>query len=141
MAFKITATDQKRLTAAFGDLTAERAKLEDSVRVFNEAIAAARATLQADVDTFNEKVQAVRGLVEDVHRELDEEFDTRSDNWRDSEKGEQTRQWIDSIDSFAQELTDAALDSFPETLEFEDVIGDDPVDDYNELDKEPQLDV
>jgi len=140
MAFKITSADQKRLVAAFGDLTAEREKLEDSVSVFNEAIAAARATLQADVDSFNEKVQSVRGLVEDVHRELDEEFDARSDNWRDSEKGEQTRQWIDSVETFAQELTDASLDSFPETLAFEDVIGDDPTDDYNELDKEPQLD-
>jgi hypothetical protein len=52
----------------------------------------------------------------------------------------QTRQWIDSVDAFPQELTDASLDSFPETLAFEDVIGDDPVDDYNELDKEPTLD-
>jgi hypothetical protein len=57
MASKITATDQKRLAALFGDLTAERAKLEDCVRVFNEAIAAARAALQTDVDAFNEKVQ------------------------------------------------------------------------------------
>jgi len=140
MAFKITATDQKRLVAAFSDLTADRLKLEDSVRGFNEAIAAARAALQTHVDSFNEKVQAVRGLVEDVRRELEEELDTRSDNWQASEKGEQTKQWIDSIDSFAHELTDATLDGFPEALEFEDVIGDDPVDDYNELDKEPPVD-
>jgi hypothetical protein len=136
MAFKIKAADQKRIDAAFGELTAQRSTLEESVRVFNEAVAAARAKLEPDVDAYNEKVDAARGMLDDVHRELEDEFDDRSANWQNGDKGIATKEWIDSISALAEELTEAALDVFPESLEFEDVIGDDPAEGYNELDKE-----
>jgi hypothetical protein len=133
MAFKINTADQRRLGAAFDELTAQRSKLEDDVRAFNEAIGTARAVLQSSVETFNEKVQTARGLIDDLHREREDEFNGKSEHWQNSDKGVDTKEWIDSIDTLAQELTDATLDAFPETLEFEDVIGDDPADDYNEL--------
>ena len=136
MAFKIKAADQKRIEAAFGQLTAQRSTLEESVRVFNEAVAAARATLQLDVDAYNEKVDAARGVLDDVHRELEDEFDDKSANWQNGDKGIATKEWIDTISALTEELTEAALDVFPESLEFEDVIGEDPADGYNELDME-----
>ena len=136
MAFKIKAADQKRIEAAFGQLTAQRSTLEESGRVFNEAVAAARATLQLDVDAYNEKVDAARGVLDDVHRELEDEFDDKSANWQNGDKGIATKEWIDTISALTEELTEAALDVFPESLEFEDVIGEDPADGYTELDKE-----
>ena len=136
MAFKIKAADQKRIEAAFGQLTAQRSTLEESVRVFNEAVAAARATLQLDVDAYNEKVDAARGVLDDVHRELEDEFDDKSANLQNGDKGIATKEWIDTISALAEELTEAALDVFPESLEFEDVIGEDHADGYNELDME-----
>jgi hypothetical protein len=136
MVFKIEAADQKRIEAAFGQLTARRSTLEESVRVFNEAVAAARATLQLDVNAYNEKVDAARGVLDDVHRELEDEFDDKSANWQNGDKGIATKEWIDTIGALAEELTEAALDVFPESLEFEDVIGEDPADGYTELDKE-----
>jgi hypothetical protein len=136
MAFKIKAADRKRIEAAFGQLTAQRGTLEESVRVFNEALAAARALLQLDVDAYNEKVDEARGMLDDVHRELEDEFNDKSVNWQNSDKGIATKEWIDSISALTEELTEAALDGFPESLEFEDVIGDDPADGYDELDKE-----
>jgi hypothetical protein len=104
--------------------------------VFNEAVAAARAKLQRDVDAYNEKVNAARGMLDGVHRALEDEFDERSANWQNGDKGIAPKEWIDSINALTEELTEAALDVFPESLEFEDVIGDDPAEDYNELDKE-----
>ncbi|CAB3805465.1 hypothetical protein [Pararobbsia alpina] len=136
MAFKIKAPDQRRMDAAFGKLTAQRSTLEESLRVFNEVVAAARAKLQLDVDAYNERVDAARGMVDDVHRELEDEFDDRSANWQNGDKGIATKEWIDSISELADELTEATLDVFPESLELEDVIGDDPVEGFNELDKE-----
>jgi CHASE1-domain containing sensor protein len=136
MAFKIKAADQKRIDAAFEELTAQRSTLEESVRVFNEAVAVARAKLQPDVDAYNEKVHAARGMLDDVHRALEDEFGDRSANWQNGDKGIAAKEWIDSINALAEELTEAALDVFPESLEFEDVVGDDPAEDYNELDKE-----
>jgi hypothetical protein len=136
MAFKIKAADQKRIEAAFGQLTAQRSALEESVRLFNETVAAARATMQLDVDAYNEKVDAARSVLDDVHRELEDEFDDKSANWQNGDKGIATKEWIDTISALAEELTEAALDVFPESLEFEDVIGEDPADGYTELDKE-----
>jgi CHASE1-domain containing sensor protein len=136
MAFKIKAADQKRIDAAFGELTAQRNTLEESVRVFNEAVSVARAKLQPDVDAYNEKVDATRGMLDDVHSALEDEFDDRSANWQNGDKGIATKEWIDSINALAEELTEAALDVFPESLEFENVVGDDPAEDYNELDNE-----
>jgi len=131
MAFKIKAADQKRIDAAFGELTGQRSTLEESVRVFNEAVAAARAK-----DAYNEKVEAARGMLDEVHRAFEDEFDDRSANWQNGDKGIATKEWIDSINALTDELTEAALDVFPESLEFEDLVGDDPAEDYNELDKE-----
>ena len=136
MAFKIKAADRKRIEAAFDQLTAQRGTLEDSVRVFNEAFAAARVLLQQDVDAYNEKVDVARGMLDDVHREIEDEFNDKSVNWQNSDKGIVTKEWIDSLSAMTEELTEATLDVFPESLEFEDVIGDDPADGYNELDKE-----
>lgn len=136
MAFKIKAADCKRIEAAFGQLTAQRGMLEESVRVFNEAVAAARALLQRDVDAYNEKVDEARGMLNDVHRELEDEFNDKSLSWQNGDKGTATKEWIDSISALTEELTEAALDVFPDSLEFEDVIGDDPAGGYNELDRD-----
>jgi hypothetical protein len=104
MAFKIKAADQKRIDAAFGELTGQRSTLEESVRVFNEAVAAARAKLQQDVDAYNEKVEAARGMLDDVHRAFEDEFDDRSANWRNGDKGIATKEWIDSINALNSSL-------------------------------------
>lgn len=137
MAFKIKIEDQKRITGALDALAAERDELEEAVIAFNEALAEARAMLQQRLDAYNEKAEAVRAMVQDVHRELEDEYDNRSDNWRDGDKGQAVKEWIDTVEAFPEQVMDASIDEFPETLEFEAVIGDDPADDFNELDKEP----
>jgi hypothetical protein len=39
------------------------------------------------VDDYNQKAKDVRADIENVHRELEEEYDARSDDWKDGEKG------------------------------------------------------
>jgi hypothetical protein len=109
MAFKIKIEDQKRITGALDALAAERDELEE----------------------------AVRAMVQDLHRELEDEYDNRSDNWRDGDKGQAVKEWLDTVEQFSEQVTDASIDEFPDSLDFENVIGDDPTDDYDELDKEP----
>ena len=97
---------------------------------------AARAALQVSVDAYNEKVEAARSMLDEVDRQLEGEFVGKSEHWQNSDKGIATKEWVDLIGTLNEELTEAALDVFPESLEFEDVIGDDPAEGYNELDKE-----
>ena len=137
MTFKIKATDLKRMEDGLNALSRERARLEDAVGVFNNALAAARATLQATVDDYNEKAKAARANIENVHRGFKEAFDERSDDWKDGEKGNAVKEWLDTLESFPENIVDVSLDEFIDDLEVEDLLGDDPMDDFNELDKEP----
>lgn len=137
MTFKIKATDLRHMEDGLHALSTERARLEDAVGVFNNALAAARATLQATVDDYNQKVKEVRSQIENVHRELEEAYDQRSDDWKDGEKGIAVKEWLDTLESFPQNIVDVSLDEFIDDLELEDLLGDDPMDDFNDLDKEP----
>ena len=135
--FKIKAADLKRMEEGLDALSAERARLGDAVGVFNEALATARATLQAAVDDYNQKAKDARAHFEYVHRDLEKAYDERSDDWKDGEKGTAVKEWLDTLESFPENIVDVSLDEFIDELELEDLLGDDPMDDFNDLDKEP----
>ena len=137
MTFKIKAADLKRMEEGLDALSAERARLGDAVGVFNEALATARATLQAAVEDYNQKAKDARAHFENVHRELEEAYAERSDDWKDGEKGMAVKEWLDTLESFPENIVDVSLDEFIDELELEDLLGDDPRDDFNDLDKEP----
>jgi vacuolar-type H+-ATPase subunit I/STV1 len=138
MAFKITKTDDKRIREALEKLAAARSKLEDEVFVFNDAQAKARDALQVHIDAHDEAAQEVRGLIEDIHREADEEFDGKSEKWQESDKGEAAREWIDSVEALVGEIEDADANQLPGGIEADSLLPSDPVDEYDALDKEPQ---
>lgn len=135
MAFKITAKDQKRVEALFGELDARRATLEDAVNVFNETLAAERAKLQEVVDLYNEKSNELRGVLEDIHSEMEDEFDNKSDNWKASDKADVIEEWIGTINEIVEDVNEASLASFPETLDMESLIEGDPQTKFALLDK------
>jgi hypothetical protein len=137
MTFKIKAADLKRMEEGLDALSAERARLGDAVGVFNEALAAARATLQTAVDDYNQMAREVRSEIENVHRGLEGEYDHRSDDWKDGEKGTAVKEWLDTVESFPENIVDVSLDEFIDELDLEDLLGDDPMNDFNDLDKEP----
>lgn len=139
MAFKIKASDDKRVTEAFAQLTIRRNNLENARIAFNDAIGIAREILQAEVDAHNEQSEATRGLLEDIHRELEEEFDAKSDKWKDSDKSESVKEWIEKVGDMVESVEDASIDSFPEAIESDGILAeDDPAEQYAEMDKEPQ---
>lgn len=78
-----------------------------------------------------------RAHFENVHRELEAAYDARSDDWKDGEKGMAVKEWLDTLESFPENIVDVSLDEFIDELELEDLLGDDPMDDFNGLDKEP----
>lgn len=138
MAFKIKKQDQKNIESTLESLAISRRALEAAVATFNEELTTARAKLQEAVDHHNELAETVRGQIEDIHREMSEEFDNKSDKWQEGEKAEAVREWLDAVESMGNDLEDAAIDSLPESLEMDDVISTDPSEAWAELDKEPQ---
>jgi hypothetical protein len=138
MAMKITKTDDKRILAALEKVAAMRAALEDGVSVFNEELEKARASLDVHVAAHDEAVQELRGLIEDIHREADEEFDGKPESWQDGDKGQATREWIESVETYLGEIEDADASQIPGDIDAGTLLPADPADGYEALDKEPQ---
>jgi hypothetical protein len=137
MTFKIKAADLKRMEEGFDILSAERVRLGRAVGVFNEALVSARATLQGAVDDYNQKSRDVRADFENVYRELEKAYAERSDDWKDGEKGTAVKEWLDTLESFPGNIVEVSLDEFIDELELEDLLGDDPRDDFKDVDTEP----
>jgi hypothetical protein len=137
MTFKIKAADLKRMEARLDTLSTERIRLGNAVGVFNEALVNARATLQTAVDDYNQKARDVRAEIENVYRELEKAYAERSDDWKDGEKGVAVKEWLDTLESFPGNIVDVSLDEFIDELELDDLLGEDPRDDFDDLDKEP----
>lgn len=138
MAIKITKTDDKRIREALEALAAKRAAVTTAVDTFNSYLETIRGDLEAVIAEHDEAAQALRGLVEDIHREAEEEFDGKSERWQEGERGEAAREWIDNLDGYVTEIEDADVAQLPGNLEADDVLPTDPTDEYDALDKEPQ---
>ncbi|SAK96262.1 hypothetical protein AWB75_06999 [Caballeronia catudaia] len=137
MTFKIKAADLKRMEEGLDILSAQRVRLGQAVGVFNEALVCARATLQAAVDDYNQKGRDVRAEFENVYRALEKAYAERSEDWKDGEKGTAVKEWLDTLESFPENIVDVSLDEFIHELELEDLVGDDPRDDFKDVGQEP----
>ncbi|MCE4547400.1 hypothetical protein [Caballeronia sp. PC1] len=137
MTFKIKAADLKRMEEGLDMLSTQRVRLGHAVGVFNEALVCACATLQAAVDDYNQQGRDVRAAFENVYRPLEKPYAERSDDWKDGEKGTAVKEWLDTLESFPENIVDVSLDEFIDELELEDLVGDDPRDDFKDVGQEP----
>lgn len=117
MAFKLDKQDTARRDALAGELTAGRAALEDAVSVFNAGVEALKAPLLAELEKYNAIVEEARGFVEDIASTADGQFDDKSEKWREGDKGQAARTWIDA---WQNESFDALELTFPEELTLPD---------------------
>jgi hypothetical protein len=98
VAFKITKAEQKTIDELVAKFSTARADLELSVATYNETVNEARGKIDDSLAALNEIRDELRGVVEDIHSEKDGEFDDKSDNWKDGDRGSATREWIDGIE-------------------------------------------
>lgn len=117
MAFKITKDEDSRLIAIRNRLEDARDILDDHVAKANAAIAAIFSELNLEIEEYNEIVQEARGVVEDIASEMEGEYDEKSDNWRDGERGDATNTWIEALKDFEYDATDITAPSF-EAIDF-----------------------
>jgi hypothetical protein len=64
----------------------------------------------------------VRADFENVYRALEKAYAERSDDWKDGEKGTAVKEWLDTLESFPENIVDVSLD---------------PRDDFKDVGKEP----
>jgi hypothetical protein len=62
--------------------------------VYNAAIEAAWGALEKAIESFNEAAQAAKAFAEDIARERREEYDGKSDRWREGDAASSIDSWI-----------------------------------------------
>jgi len=89
-------------------------ELEDAVNAYNDAVVNAFAELKEKVDAYNEAITDLGQECDEVHTQLDDVYESRSEQWQESEKGDAFRSWMEewevSFDEF--EVTE------PDEVEF-----------------------
>lgn len=119
MAFKITATERKRIDEIMARITAKVDEVKGAVTQYNETVNEARGKVEDELRALNEIRDELHGVLEDIHRDREEEFDEKSDNWRDGDRGSATSEWLETISSSVDTLADEIEIEFPEDLEFD----------------------
>lgn len=134
MTFKLTKTEEEQRSAIVEKLRLEASKLEDSVCEFNEALSVARDRLDVARQAYNSILEEARTFVGEVQGRLTDEYDEKSDKWKEGERGTEVEAWI-------EEWTDATGDTFAD-VEFDmpdgiDAQQIDDADTLENLDAEP----
>jgi hypothetical protein len=108
MAFKISNELLARRRALAADLSARGRALNVAVSTFNRDIAPLVQHVAEALDSYTGSPGRARDLADNIVTAAQEAFDTKSDKWQDSEKGEQVRHWIEqwemSLDSVDLDL-------------------------------------
>lgn len=138
MPFKIPETDLERLNEGAQELQELRSKLEDGLWAYNQTVKASREKLQALVGPYEDKARELYNVLENIKNEAEEDFDGTSDEWKDTDAGEATKEWIDVLDEAMTSL-DVPL-NLPdmEQLDAESVLAEDLSEIIQRLDPEPK---
>lgn len=78
----------------------------------------AREELRGATIAYNAALRVAHEFVEGVASAARERFDTRSERWQDSDKGQSAATWVEAWESAASELENGELDE-PEEGELE----------------------
>lgn len=138
MAFKISKAEQSRIDAHVEQLKAQRSVLEDAVIKFNESQAEAFNVLSHTLNEYNEVLSTAHGLVEDIHREHGDEFDEKSDAWKEGDVGTRVEAWIESLDELVSTLASEIEVQSPEDIDIEFLFETDPAEALENMDLKPE---
>jgi len=140
MSIKLSKTEAATLAHARDDILAARHLFETEVEVYNTAVDAAWAKLEDAMSQLNSHIEIASGSVSDIANRLREEFDGKSDAWREGDKGESAESWIAEIEEISNALESGAVElEAPETFEPDPVL-EDTLDAIEALSDSPQED-
>lgn len=108
MAFKISKAEQKRIDEIVQRLNS---KFDD----INGILEKARSEIENELVEYNEIREELRGVIEDIHAEKQEEYEDKSENWQEGDRGQATYQWLETL----EEHTNAVGEDFE--VEIEDI--------------------
>lgn len=106
MTFAINKSEQARLAISREAIRTRYGKLIDAIDHFNGLQQEAFEQVRSALADYDEAANAAAFQIEDIYREHEEAFDSRSEAWQASEKGSAVQSWLYELLSVAGRLSD-----------------------------------
>lgn len=119
MAFKLTKKEDVRKAEIEANLESIVGKVEDAKTELQDNILKLIDEFNANhVAPLNEALEEARNFVEDIHRERQEDYDSKSERWTEGEKGQAAYDWLNSWESALTDLEEVMEMEAP-TIDFD----------------------
>jgi hypothetical protein len=116
MAFKLTKAEETELEKLKTTLTDAYSGLEISVNDYNEKVEEVKDAVDSALATYNAALAEFRSFVEGVATSRRDEYDEKSDGWKEGDNGSTAEEWISTWEG--ADLEDAEI-KYPDQLELE----------------------
>jgi hypothetical protein len=120
MAFKLSSKEEQTRQALIVELQEIRHKLDEELRGIEAEFENAVSGLSPLIDKYNEIAGRVNTFVEERAADFRNEFDEKSDNWKDSDRAENADSFVSDWENFTALETDVSTPDVP-TIEIEDI--------------------
>jgi len=87
MAFRLNKKESAQRVDHVNAIELAGVKLSTAICEYNEVVGAAREALQEAVNAYNETLGEARDFVEDIASSRREDFDNKSERWKEGENG------------------------------------------------------
>jgi hypothetical protein len=93
-----------------------KAKVEDAISIYNADKATAFEKVEYEIDKYNSVIESIIDLQNEVAEEMQDYMSERSDNWHESDAGQEYADWNNEWENISLE---ALEDSYPEDFEMD----------------------
>jgi len=114
MAFKLNKTEENELQKLKSEVNDAYAELEKTIDDYVEEEKELRSPIEVAAALYNEKLTNLRSFVEEVASDRRNEFDEKSDSWKEGDNASSAEEWISTWENV--DLDDIVI-SYPDELE------------------------
>jgi len=104
MGYSIKSGEREKIRSIQNTARSAAMKLEEATSAYNDAVTNAFAALKEKVDAYNEAINDLAQECDEVASQLSEEYESHSEKWQESDKGDAFRSWMEeweiSFDEF-----------------------------------------
>jgi uncharacterized protein YukE len=122
---RLSKDHQKQIGELASKLRSIGDNLTAEIEKFNDQLQEMRESIESDLTDYNEAIDEANQFRDDIHSNMSDYFDERSDKWKEGEAGGSYESWMDQ---WSNEFENAEV-TFPDKIELPELSTADQIDD------------